>query len=260
MIGKKIKEARLKRNMTQAELAGDFITRNMLSQIENGLANPSLSTLTEIASRLSVPLEYLVSESDDLSFYERKSDSEKIAEAFRRRDFEYCVQALSGASDDDGRLLLAMSLSELGKEQLKKGCLYSAQKSFMQCSDSASKSVYASDLCKSAEKYVNLIDCVLGRDTLRSCEPEEPYYAAEIFGKSTFASRHASVRRFMAQKDFPRARSMLGTLLSEARELGAIYEYYVLSDLELCLKEAGDFEQAYSCAERRRALSEDMNK
>ena len=34
-LGQKIKSARLARGMTQKELVGDAITRNMLSKIEN---------------------------------------------------------------------------------------------------------------------------------------------------------------------------------------------------------------------------------
>ena len=41
-IGEKIKRLRTAKLMTQADLVGDVITRNMLSQIENGVANPSL--------------------------------------------------------------------------------------------------------------------------------------------------------------------------------------------------------------------------
>ena len=39
-IGEKIKRLRLQRNMTQSDLAGDQITRNMLSRVENGAALP----------------------------------------------------------------------------------------------------------------------------------------------------------------------------------------------------------------------------
>jgi transcriptional regulator with XRE-family HTH domain len=54
-IGSKIKKLRTAKLMTQAELAGPQITRNMLSQIENGSALPSLSTIVYIAERLNVP-------------------------------------------------------------------------------------------------------------------------------------------------------------------------------------------------------------
>ena len=43
-IGEKIKELRMRRRMTQADLAGDTVSRNMVSLIENGSALPSLQT------------------------------------------------------------------------------------------------------------------------------------------------------------------------------------------------------------------------
>ncbi|MBQ8005809.1 MAG: helix-turn-helix transcriptional regulator, partial [Clostridia bacterium] len=58
-IGEKIKNLRTSKLMTQKELAGEEITRNMLSQIENGSASPSLQTLRYLAARLGVPVGYL---------------------------------------------------------------------------------------------------------------------------------------------------------------------------------------------------------
>lgn len=61
-LGKRIKEARISKKMTQSELVGDFITRNMLSRIESGNATPSVKTLEYIASKLELPVSSLVPE------------------------------------------------------------------------------------------------------------------------------------------------------------------------------------------------------
>ncbi|MCL2036526.1 MAG: helix-turn-helix domain-containing protein [Oscillospiraceae bacterium] len=61
-LGKKLKEARLAKKMTQSDVVGTFITRNMLSQIESGAASPSLRTLEYLANTLQIPVHYLVSE------------------------------------------------------------------------------------------------------------------------------------------------------------------------------------------------------
>ncbi len=53
-IGRRIKELRIARQMTQQDLAGDRITRSMLSQIENGLASPSLKTLESLSRALGI--------------------------------------------------------------------------------------------------------------------------------------------------------------------------------------------------------------
>lgn len=55
LLGQRIKEARLAKKMTQNEVVGSFITRNMLSQIESGNAVPSMKTLTYLAKVLELP-------------------------------------------------------------------------------------------------------------------------------------------------------------------------------------------------------------
>lgn len=55
LLGQRIKEARLAKKMTQSEVVGSFITRNMLSQIESGNAVPSMKTLTYLAQVLELP-------------------------------------------------------------------------------------------------------------------------------------------------------------------------------------------------------------
>ena len=57
-LGKKIKNLRLQKGMTQADLAGETITRNMLSQIENDAAQPSVNTILELSDKLETPAEY----------------------------------------------------------------------------------------------------------------------------------------------------------------------------------------------------------
>ena len=61
-LGKKIRQLRIDKKITQQELVGDFITRNMLSQIESGAASPSLKTLEYLANTLEIPIQYLVSD------------------------------------------------------------------------------------------------------------------------------------------------------------------------------------------------------
>ena len=48
--------------LSQRQLCGDEITRNMLSQIENGSAKPSMDTLKYLAARLGKPVSYFLEE------------------------------------------------------------------------------------------------------------------------------------------------------------------------------------------------------
>ena len=61
-IGQRLKQARLEAGLSQRQLCGDVITRNMLSQIENGSARPSMDTLRYLSSRLGKPMGYFLEE------------------------------------------------------------------------------------------------------------------------------------------------------------------------------------------------------
>lgn len=61
-LGKRLKEARLALGLSQRQLCGGEITRNMLSQIENGSARPSMDTLAYLARRLGKPVSYFLEE------------------------------------------------------------------------------------------------------------------------------------------------------------------------------------------------------
>lgn len=61
-IGQRLKQARLDLGLTQRQLCGDVITRNMLSQIENGSARPSMDTLRYLALQLGKPMGYFLGE------------------------------------------------------------------------------------------------------------------------------------------------------------------------------------------------------
>ena len=66
-LGEKIKQARLEAGLSQRQLCGEEVTRNMLSQIENGSANPSMARLAYFAARLGKPVSYFLDEQAQLS-------------------------------------------------------------------------------------------------------------------------------------------------------------------------------------------------
>ena len=66
-LGEKLKQTRLEAGLSQRQLCGDVITRNMLSQIESGKARPSMPTLQYLAGRLGKPVGYFLEEDTVLS-------------------------------------------------------------------------------------------------------------------------------------------------------------------------------------------------
>lgn len=61
-LGKRIKQARLEAGLSQRQLCGDRLTRNMLSLIENGSARPSMDTLQYLAGQLGKPVSFFLEE------------------------------------------------------------------------------------------------------------------------------------------------------------------------------------------------------
>lgn len=85
-IGQKLREARLAAGLSQRVLCGDVITRNMLSQIENGVAKPSMATLQYLAGRLGKPVGYFLEEQTVLSPNTGTMTLARGAYAHRRHD------------------------------------------------------------------------------------------------------------------------------------------------------------------------------
>ena len=61
-LGEKLRQARLEAGLSQRQLCGEEVTRNMLSQIENGVAMPSMGTLSYFARQLGKPVSYFLQE------------------------------------------------------------------------------------------------------------------------------------------------------------------------------------------------------
>ncbi len=126
-LGKRIKEARLARKMTQADVVGDFITRNMLSQIESGTANPSVKTLTYLAKVLQLPVNYLLP--DELETFDDSENAvlkdfealNKMKNAFRRGEYSAAAEIAAPFATEDSVIydeacaLLARAYLEMAK-------------------------------------------------------------------------------------------------------------------------------------------------
>ena len=61
-LGARLRQARLDAGLSQRQLCGEEITRNMLSLIENGSARPSMDTLQYLAAQLQKPISYFLDE------------------------------------------------------------------------------------------------------------------------------------------------------------------------------------------------------
>lgn len=123
-LGGKIKEARLARGMTQKEVVGDFITRNMLSKIENDSATPSVRTLERLAAALGLPTGYFLDEAG-LSDGSAPDGLNEARAAYRAGRWRTCLRLLdadsAAGSTDEGYLLHALAGAKAARAALEAG-------------------------------------------------------------------------------------------------------------------------------------------
>ena len=98
-LGKRLRQARLDAGLSQRQLCGSEITRNMLSQIENGTARPSMDTLRYLAARLEKPVSYFLD--DDALSSPNAAVMEQARTAWDRKDSAGVLDALAGYKAPD---------------------------------------------------------------------------------------------------------------------------------------------------------------
>lgn len=124
-LGEKIKKARLEAGLSQRQLCGDAVTRNMLSQIENGSARPSMDTLRYFAARLGKTLSYFLEEDAVLS--PNQQVMARAREAYDSGAWESVLEALKEFREPDDLfcrerdLLEALATLELAGAVLEQG-------------------------------------------------------------------------------------------------------------------------------------------
>ena len=118
-LGQKIRDARLEAGLSQRQLCGDTITRNMLSQIENGSARPSMDTLQILAARLHKTVGYFLEEG--------ASCNEKLMRSLRQARPEEAEKILKDyvspdpVFDRERYFLESSAYLELSRQALQEG-------------------------------------------------------------------------------------------------------------------------------------------
>ena len=125
-IGRKVKNLRQEKLMTQSELAGDKITRSMLSLIEHGNSEPSLSSLSYLADRLHVSPAFLLADEREDGMYRRNARIDDVRLAYAGGEYAICLdlcRAIGLDSDDELKLLSADCSIRLAIEEIFEGNL-----------------------------------------------------------------------------------------------------------------------------------------
>ena len=292
-IGERIRELRISKLMTQADLAGDYITRNMLSCIENGSANPSLSTIIYIAGRLGVPAGFLLAEQGDEMAYRKMSNLSNIKKAYTTGDVQSCRSlCLSGCPepDDEICLLLANCDAGIAVEEFWSGKLRSSCRFFDEALGYAERTIYATDAIEAEIRvyfrfmerishtlYSDLLDeekvlrvksnSIISQylDALDALDNGDTSAAEALIaqlaesGKNSFFEAHLQSKLLIIQKNYKQAQKALQQLLQDSgTPLNKIELYTVLGDLEICCREDEDYKNAYRFASEKVELAEQL--
>lgn len=87
-LGEKIKALRKERKMTLVQVAGEHLTKGMLSLIENGKAQPSMDSLQHIAQQLQIDVAELLANDNNKEIRATLTRGEQLYTAFRRAVFD----------------------------------------------------------------------------------------------------------------------------------------------------------------------------
>lgn len=294
-IGERIRELRISKLMTQADLAGDHITRNMLSCIENGSANPSLSTIVYIAGRLGVPAGFLLAEQGDEMAYRKMSNLSNIKKAYTTGDVQSCRSlCLSGCPEPDDEISLLLTNCDTGiaVEEFWSGRLRSSCRFFDEALSYAEKTIYSTDAIEAEIRvyfrymerishtlYSDLLDeekalsvksnTVLSQylDALYALDDSDVSVAEQLIdqltnsGENSFFKAHLQNKLLMIDKNYKQAQKALQQLLQDSSTpLNMIELYTVLEDLEICCRENEDYKSAYRYANEKVELLEQLLK
>ena len=289
-IGEKIKNLRMSKMITQQELAGDFITRNMLSRIENGAALPSLPTVMYLANRLNVPAGFLLAEEENEFLYQKIRHMPNIRRAYKMGDYRICRELCESAlseSDDEIALLMAECALGIGKEEFLAGNLHNACYWFDAALRDADQTAYDSAHIKAPAivyfRYMRGISPSLTSYEAEDLLPSERDFSAwqETFcryalimeqldhlsplhhfdGDSPLErhlSMHVQATVLQSSKDFAGAYRMLQQILEDEHAPVPVLLYRILHDMELCCKALEDYKGAYEHALHKLSVQEKL--
>ena len=277
-IGEKIKALRTAKFMTQSELAGTEITRNMLSRIEHGAAQPSLDTLRYLAKKLNVSPGYLISDASDEEIYVKRKEIINIKTAYLNEDYRICRDMClnsASAKDDEIKLILAECTLHVAIEAFFVGNLRQACEYFDLALEACSQTIYNTDHVSAISamyfRYMRVVSPTLISNFID--ESDMPIYAAmyEPFCKYMNAfityengseyeydalaenaySLHMSALAHVKEGRYAQAYGELHSILVEDTVIPEPMLYFIFRDLEVCCKEIDDYKGAYEYSKNK---------
>lgn len=280
-LGERIRELRTRLGITQKELAGDKITRNMLSLIESGNASPSVSTLLYIAERLGTSAGYFfTSTEEDEGRYFKLSVIDELKTRFREKDYRECETLLlsipNSAWDDELSYIAAVSYLQTALEYAKCFDIARATSDITQARLHADNSIYTDDSFGKALTFYGELFQTLCSDVIPECLCDDGMCGAYVpitmiryfralsiaengggacgdIGDNAFYEKHVLAVSMIYEKRMQDAIKLLRELSLDSA-LPYYMKYRVLCGLENSANGIGDFRLAYSASRRKLEL------
>ncbi len=272
-IGQKLREARKRAGLTQAEVAGEHITRNMLCRIENGSAMPSRATLAFLAERLDLPVTYLTDDSASLIDCQKAKHLPLLKDELSKGHYKECLRLLRKhftETDDELAFIAAICCLEVAKKALHTGNMDTVEKTAREALAFSEKTVYPTFHIEAAARLLAATAANIQSPRFAILETDYPrflndaamtdlfYYLTdnEEFCHQPLYKEHLSAHKALGNRDYRRALPLLQELENRRVEegMGALLLFRIYTDLEQCYRETSDFEAAYRYAGKRISL------
>ena len=250
-LAEKLKAARLEAGLSQRQLCGEVITRNMLSQIENGSARPSMATLGYLAQRLGKSISYFLEDQAVVS--PNLEAMTRARSAYERKDYAQVLATLEdfkapdGVFEEEKNLLEYLSQLGLARQALTEGKQPYAVK-LLRCAGE-NRGIY---ITEDMERSRQLLLGMTGETVTLNEEDALLVLARQAENPSrTLEILQAVENRNTPQWNLLRAEALFA--LEQYEAAAACYEkagqtQQVFSRLEVCYRELGDYKRAYEYA------------
>lgn len=266
-MGERIRQARLEAGLSQRQLAGETMTRNMLSALEHDGANPSLATLKYLSEKLCKPISYFLGE--DIPKIPEAEEMARARAAFAVGEYRTCLELLEGLKSEEFRLerglMETLAAMELARQAIGEKRLPYANTLLQQSRNAAQENPYFGEELE--QKWLILAAQAARKPSERAALVGKLSGVDEVLGLKAQAAlddgnatRAGALLEAMQERSGSKWNWLRGEVYFTQKEYVRAAECYHRAEeempaakrrLEICYREMGDYKMAYYYATNR---------